>query len=189
MLRDLVLKNRSYRRFYEDERIEYDKLLGLVDLARNAPSTVNSQALKFKIIDSPEDCAKMFPCLSWAGRLDPSGTPKEGERPSAYILIMCDQTLAKEKKHDEGIAAQTIMLGATELGYGGCMIGSVKKEQAAKAFNIDGDRYSIDLVLALGKPKENVILTTVKEDGNVDYYRDEKGNHYVPKRKIEDIII
>ena len=113
----------------------------------------------------------------------------EGERPAAYILICCDQSLAKNKPIDDGIAAQTIMLGAVEKGYGGCMLANVKRSELAASLGLDPQKYSIDLVLALGKPKEEVVIVPVGEDGDVRYYRDENQVHYVPKRSLEDILL
>lgn len=189
MLKDLVLKNRSYRRFYEDEQISIDTLRELVDLARNTPSTVNSQALKYKLVCTAEENEKVFSTLSWAGLLKGKGVPVKGERPSAYIIVLCDLSVGKEKHWDEGIAVQTVMLGAVEKGLGGCIIGSIKKEQLSEDFKIDLNKYSIDLVLALGKPKETVKLVEMPESGSTAYYRDESGTHYVPKRALDDIII
>ena len=96
MLKDLVLKNRSYRRFYEDEQISIDTLRELVDLARNTPSTVNSQALKYKLVCTAEENEKVFSTLSWAGLLKGKGVPVKGERPSAYIIVLCDLSVGKE---------------------------------------------------------------------------------------------
>lgn len=189
MLKDLVLTNRSYRRFFQEINVSFQTLKELVDLARNTASTVNSQALKYMLVCESEDNAKVFDTLSWAGLLKGKGIPVEGERPSAYIIILCDLELGQNKFWDEGIAAQTIMLGAAEKGLGGCMIGSIKREQLAKDFNIDTERYSIDLVLALGKPKETVKLVEMDETKSTAYYRDENGIHYVPKRSLDDIIL
>ncbi len=189
MLKELILKNRSYRRFYEDENISYETLKELVELARNTPSTVNSQALKFKLICDKEQNEKVFSTLAWAGMLKDWAGPEAGERPSAYIIVMCDLSLGNNKHYDEGIASQTIMLGAVEKGLGGCIIGSIKKEELAEKLNIDLSKYSIDLVLALGKPKENVKLIELPESKSTAYYRDENGVHYVPKRSLDDIII
>lgn len=189
MLKDLVLTNRSYRRFYQDEEISVETLKELIDLARNTASTVNSQALKYKLVCTPEENEKVFNSLAWAGLLKGKGTPCEGERPSAYIIVMCDLELGKNKYWDEGIAVQTIMLGAAEKGLGGCIFGSVKREQLASDFGIDPEKYAIDLVLALGKPKETVKLVEVDESQSTAYYRDENGIHYVPKRSLDDIII
>ena len=189
MLKDLVYCCRSYRRFYQEDRIEEGTLRELVDLARMTPSTANSQALKFRLVYKEEECRKLFPCIAWAGALPDWPGPEEGERPSAYIVICCDLSLGKNKMWDEGIAAQTIMLGAVEKGFGGCMIGSFQRSQAAEVLGIDTERFSLGLLLALGRPKEEVVVVPVKEDGDVRYYRDEKQVHYVPKRALEDIIL
>lgn len=189
MLQELVLKNRTYRRFYEEEPVSEDTLRELVNLARTVPSTANSQALKFMLITKPDEREKVFPNLVWAAALPDWDGPREGERPAAYILILCDQTLAKEKPVDDGITAQTIMLGAAEKNLGGCIFGSVKRKELCEALSIDQGRFRVDLVLAIGKPKEQVVIADVKEDGSVKYYRDENQVHYVPKRSLEDLIV
>lgn len=189
MFKDIVLKNRSYRRFYQDFEITTDMLRELVDLARNTASTVNSQALRFKLINSEKDNAKVFNNLTWAGLLKEWPGPEEGERPSAYIIIMCDLSIGCNKYFDDGIAAQTILLGATEKGLGGCMFGSINRKNLAEELSIDLEKYSIDIVVALGKPKETVMIVDLPESGSTAYYRDENGVHYVPKRSLDDIIL
>lgn len=189
MIKDIVKRNRSYRRFDEVHVIDQAELLQLVDLARLTPSSVNLQPLRFKLINDSYNNAKVFETLSWAGLLKGWKGPEAGERPSAYIIILCDTTVASNMKIDVGIAAQTIMLGAAEKGLGGCMLGSVKRELLAKSLGIDLDRYTIELVLALGKPAEKVKLVDLPESGVTAYYRDENDVHCVPKRAIEDLII
>ena len=189
MLKDLVLKNRSYRRFDESYTITEETLRELVALARLVPSTVNSQALKFRLITDREACAKVFPCVGWAAALKDWPGPAEGERPSAYIIILCDLALGQNKLQDDGITAQTIMLGAVEKGLGGCMLGNIRRDALAEAIGIDQEAYHIDLVLALGKPVETVKIVDVPESGSTTYYRDAEGVHYVPKRSLDDLII
>ncbi len=189
MMKELVYGCRTYRRFYEDVKISEEELKGLVDLARMTASTANSQALKYKIVNDPEGNGQVFETLGWAAALSDWDGPEAGERPSAYIVIVCDNTLGKNKQWDEGITAQTIMLGATELGYGGCILGNVKRSRLAEVLDIDQERYSISLVLALGKPKETVKVVPVPEDGSVTYYRDEDGVHYVPKRSLDEVLL
>lgn len=188
-MKELVSQCRSYRRFYEDKRIEESVLKELADLARMTASTANSQALVYRLVFEPEECRKLFPCIAWAGALPDWPGPREGERPSAYMVICCDQTLGKNKMWDNGIAAQTIMLGATEKGLGGCMIASFQRKEAAEILGIDQERYSLDLLLALGQPKEKVVVVPLEKGGDVRYYRDENQVHYVPKRKLEDILL
>ncbi|HOX74093.1 MAG TPA: nitroreductase family protein [Bacteroidales bacterium] len=186
-LRDLVRKNRSYRRFDESYNIDYKTLEGLVDLARLSASGANRQPLKFLIYNTPDDCARVFPSVVWAAYLKDWDGPAAGERPSAYIIILGDKSVYEVFGVDHGIAAQSIMLGATEAGLGGCMIASIKKELLRNELNIPG-HYEILLILALGKPVENVIIDEIK-DGDVKYWRDAEKNHHVPKRRLDELII
>ncbi|MBR0113300.1 MAG: nitroreductase family protein [Clostridia bacterium] len=189
MLKDILLKTRSYRRFYQDVKIPESELRELVDLTRYTPSTGNTQPLKYMIITGEEECEKVFSTLGWAGLLKDWDGPVQGERPSAYIIILCDNTIGRKMDRDDGICAQTIMIGAVEKGYGGCMLGNINRPLFAEYFGIDTEKYSIDLCLALGKPKEKVVLTEVGENKSTAYYRDDEGTHYVPKRSLEEIII
>lgn len=188
MLKDLVRKSRSVRRFYEDTPIDTETLRDLVDLARLSPTGSNLQALKFLISNDPEKNEKIFKNLSWAGYLKDWRGPEGGERPSAYILILGDSTIHKSFGCDHGIAAQSIMLVAVEKGLGGCIIGSVDRPQLMAQLNIP-PQYEILLALALGKPKEEVVIDSLPSDGSVKYWRDEQQIHHVPKRTLDDIII
>ena len=154
MLRDLVKTCRSYRRFYQDVPIPLEDLRDMADTARLTASAANAQALRFRIVTDETEKDSVFAAINWAAALKDWDGPEEGERPSAYIVIACDLSVGKNKQWDDGIAAQTIMLSAVEKGFGGCMIGSCRREDIARALGIDTDAYSIDLVLALGKPKE-----------------------------------
>ena len=185
--KDLVLKTRSYRRFYQDP-VKDETLRGLVDLARNAASASNRQPLKYMLSSTPEMNAKIFPLVGFAGSLRDWGGPFEGERPTAYIVILLDTDISKNSLGDHTIAAQTILLGATEIGLGGCMHGSAKKPEMMAALNIPA-KYEIALVISLGKPKEKVVLEPLGAEGKVTYYRDAEQTHHVPKRALKDIII
>lgn len=186
-LRDLVVKTRSYRRFNQSFNVDIKLLNELVDLARLSASGANRQPLRYIICNSPDDCIKVFPSLVWAAYLKDWDGPMPGERPAAYIIILGDKSVSEGFGVDHGIAAQSIMLGATEAGLGGCMIASVKREQLRGELKIP-DKFDILLVLALGKPVENVIIDELKDD-DVKYWRDKAGNHHVPKRKLDDLII
>ncbi|OFV67115.1 MAG: nitroreductase family protein [Candidatus Syntrophoarchaeum caldarius] len=188
MIRDLIKKNRSYRRFYEDETIEPETLMELIDLARLSASAANLQPLKYILSHDPATNALIFPRLSWAGYLKGAGTPPRGERPSAYIIILGDTEISKTFWCDHGIAAQSILLGATEMGLGGCMIGAIDRDGLRRDLNIPS-RYKILLAIALGKPKETVIIETVGKDGDIKYWRDTEGRHHVPKRKLDELIL
>ncbi len=188
MLKELVAKNRTYRRFYQEAAIERSTLEELVDLARLSSSGANLQSLKYVLSNEPEKNALIFQHLKWAGYLADWDGPEEGEKPSAYVLMLGDREISKNVFWDHGIACQSILLGACEKGLGGCMFASVNRESLKELLGIP-DRYELLLVIALGKPKEIVALEQVKEDGNIRYWRDESGVHHVPKRKLEDVIL
>ena len=188
MIRDLILKNRSYRRFYQDVPVSLETLRELVDLARLSPSARNAQPLKFILSCDAQKNATIFKHLAWAGYLKDWGGPEEGERPSAYILILGDKTLSEGFGCDHGIASQSILLGAAEKGLGGCNIGSVQRPELARELDIP-DHYEILLALALGKPKEQVTIEPMPETGDIRYWRDAQGGHHVPKRSLDELII
>jgi nitroreductase len=188
MLKDLVFQNRSYRRFDETATISRETLKELVDLARLTASAANRQPLKYLLSWEPQKNALIFSHLAWAGYLKDWPGPAEGERPTAYIVMLIDTGISPAAEYDLGIAGQTILLGATEKGLGGCMIASIKKEVLKKALGI-AEQYEIALVIALGKPIEKVLIEAVKTGGDIRYWRDPQGGHHVPKRSLEEIII
>ena len=136
MIEDVVRANRSYRRFHEGRRIEPEILRSLVNLGRLSPSAANLQPLKYITSSDPEVNKRIFPTLAWAGYLKDWGGPAEGERPSAYIVILGDKEISASFGCDYGIAAQSIMLGAAERGLGGCMIGSIDQPGLRQALSI-----------------------------------------------------
>jgi len=188
MIRALIERTRSYRRFHQNHRIELDTLRELVDVARLSAAAANLQPLKYILSNEPEKNGKIFQYLAWAGYLKDWPGPSEGERPSAYIIVLGDRRITKSFGCDHGIACQNIMLAAVEKGLGGCMIGAINREKLRKDLDIP-DHFEVLLVLALGKPKETVVLEEVGPDGNIKYWRDSDGVHHVPKRKLDDIII
>jgi nitroreductase len=187
MIRDLILKNRTYRRFDEAVEIGREKIVEWIDLARISSSAANLQPMKYIIITEKEERKRLFQSLKWAGYLSDWDGPEEGERPTAYILMLLDLGISKNPWWDHGISVQSILLGAVEQGYGGCMFGAINKPQVKKDFGIS-DGYEIMTVIALGKPVEEVVLEDIK-DGKIKYYRDENNVHHVPKRKLEEIIL
>ena len=159
-LLDLIKKNRSYRRFYEEAAISGEDLALMVEAARYSASSRNIQPLKYYICNSREMNEKIFPTLAWAGYLTEWDGPVEGERPSAYIIQLLDKNISAAASCDHGITAQSMLLQAVELGFGGCIIASVKRETLSKILGLP-EHLEILQVLALGKPKE-VVTRTVR---------------------------
>lgn len=186
-LKDLILKNRSYRRFDESYEIKRVTLEELIDLARLSPSGGNRQPLKYMIFCNPGECERIFPHLAWAAYLTEWPGPEKGERPSAYIIIVGDKSISENFGIDHGIAAHSIMLGATEAGLGGCLIQSIKRVDLRNELELP-DNFEILLVLAIGKPVEKVVIDEIKEN-NVKYWRDGDKVHHVPKRPLKELII
>ena len=185
---DLASKNRSYRRFDQSFLIERTTLVELIEFARLAASGGNDQPLKFFLCNEQNLNNEIFSTLSWAGHLKNWPGPEEGERPSAYIIVLLDHQIANNYFCDDGIAMQNILLGAVERGLGGCIIQSFNKFRLSALLRL-ADYLEIIDVVALGKPVEKVVITDVGKDGDTRYYRDEQGVHYVPKRSVEELIV
>lgn len=188
MIKELVAKNRSYRRFYGDKTITTETLRELVDLARLAPSGRNVQGLKYMLSNDQENNAKISKNLFWAGYLKDWDGPEDSEKPSAYILMFRDKSLGNPIQTNEGIALQTMLLGAVEKGLGGCIIANINRIALKEELGYD-DNYELAFVLALGYPKEEVVIESMDESQDIKYWRDENQVHHVPKRSLDDIIM
>ncbi len=186
-LKELIAKSRTVRRFRQTP-VTRNTLEQLVDLARLSPCGANRQPLKYYLSCDTVTNDKIFPCTSWAGYFADWPGPVEGERPTAYIVVLLDTGISKTAGCDHGIAAQSVMLGAADKGLGGCMIGSVKRDELRAALELD-PRYEMLLVLALGEPLEKVVLETIGPEGDIKYWRTPDGVHHVPKRGLTDLIV
>lgn len=190
-MQEIIAKTRTFRRFIQKERISLTTLEELIDLARLGGSARNGQPWQYMMINTPELCAKVFPFLGWAGYLTDWKGPVEGERPSAYILCLLNKQRLKgsesEAQFDLGVATQNLLLGAMEKRIGGCRIGAFNP-QLASLFDMP-DHLQLSLVVALGKPRETVILEECKNDEDIRYWRDEHGVHHVPKRTLESCLV
>ncbi len=191
MIKDLVRKNRSYRGYDESRRVTEAELRELADCARLTASSVNMQPLKYYLAWEKEEVDRIQELTAWARALPDMTLPHEGMRPTAFIVICQDtdiqESLARFQK-DVGIAAQTMLLAAVEMGLGGCMIGNFRADSVKKELGL-AENLAPLLIVAVGKPAEKVVLTEVQEGEPVAYYRDENDVHYVPKRRLEDVII
>lgn len=186
MLKDLLVKNRSYRIYDDSSKMSHEELLELIELVKFCPATRNAQSLKYLIVNSAEECEKVFPALKWAGFLKDWNGAKEGERPTSYIIQLLDTNILKDCGCDDGIHAHTILLGATEKGYGGCIIKSFSHPVIRTLFDIPED-MQLRLIIAIGKPNETIILEDIK-DGDYKYWRDDEDKHHVPKRGMDELV-
>lgn len=191
MLKDLVVKNRSYRGFDESYTFTKEQLLGYVDLTRFTASSVNAQPLKYHIAFEKEEVNLIQGMTKWARALPNMTLPHNGMCPTGFIIICQDLSVSENLtryQKDIGIVAQTILLAATEEDLGGCMIGNFSPDEVKEKLNL-AENIKPMLIVALGKPNEKIIITEIENGESIKYYRDENDVHYVPKRKLEDIII
>ena len=190
MLIDLIRANRSYRGYDRGRKVSREELLKLVEAARLCPSSVNAQPLKYRLACEERDVAAVQAHTNWAKGLPELTLPHPGKEPAAFIVICqdmsIDDNLARFQR-DVGIVAQTMLLTAVEMGLGGCMIGSFNAGGIHSALGLDESIRPM-LVVAVGKPDEEVILTDAV-DGKTGYYRDDKDRHYVPKRPLEELVL
>ena len=188
MIAGLIEKNRSCRRYYQDHAVSLDTLKALVDLARLSASGANRQPLKYIISNNAKKNNAIFACLTWAAYLKDWSGPAEGERPAAYIVVLNDKRISEDAGCDHGIAAQSMLLGAREKDLAGCMLGTINRKQLREILDIPS-QYKILLVIAIGKPKEKVVLETVGSDGSIHYWRDSEDVRHVPKRTLDEVVI
>jgi len=182
---EAIMKRRTIRRFKQDP-IALEALTKLIEAARVAPSGANLQPLKYVVCTNPDKNREVFDCLKWAGYIAPAGDPPEGERPTAYIIVLIDtDILPKGGEHDVGAAVENILLTAVEEGIGSCWLGSVERNRIRAIFNI-ADKYVIDSVLALGYPNESPQMLDMRD--SIRYYKDENGTLHVPKRLLDAIM-
>ena len=191
MISDLARRSRSWRGYDESRAVSREELLALVDCARFAPSSVNAQPLKYRLVYERAELDVLQPLTGWARALPEKKLPYPGHRPTAFIVICQETAWAADLGRylrDVGAVAQTILLAATEAGLGGIMIGNFKPERVAEALGLPETVVPM-LIVAIGKPDETIVLEEAAPGASLQYYRDENDVHHVPKRRLEDIVI
>lgn len=191
MIKDLIKKNRSVRGYDNSRDVTIEELREMVDCARLSASSVNMQPLKYILVNTVDGKARVLKQVSFAAKLSTLKLPHRGSEPMAYIVICQDEQISKSETgflRDVGIAAQSITLAATELGLGACMLGYFSPDKLRQALDLS-ENLKPQLVISLGKSVEDIRIVEIEEGESTDYYRDEAGIHYVPKRKLDDVII
>jgi len=176
----LIFNRRTIRKF-KQKRISKAILMDCIDAARLAPSAANLQPLEYILVTKKLD--RVFQYTKWAGYLE-DGSPKEGEKPTAYIIIISNSKINKEAKYDVGLAVGNIITTALEKDIASCIIGSLNRHELVRCFKIP-KKYIIELVVALGYPEQTSKKEALKKD--VKYWLDKDGVLHVPKRKLTDI--
>ncbi|MBF1361105.1 MAG: nitroreductase family protein [Mogibacterium diversum] len=191
VIKDLIKKNRSVRGYDNSRDVTIEELREMVDCARLSASSVNMQPLKYILVNTVDGKARVLKQVSFAAKLSTLKLPHRGSEPMAYIVICQDEQISKSETgflRDVGIAAQSITLAATELGLGACMLGYFSPDKLRQALDLS-ENLKPQLVISLGKSVEDIRIMDIEEGESTDYYLDEAGIHYVPKRKLDDVII
>ena len=185
-LETLMEKNRSYRGYKKDFEVKREMLERIVAVNTKIASAKNQQVLRFKLVTKESGADLIVQNMKLGGLLPELHLPFEGTEPNAFIIICSTIPENKFVDIDLGIAAQSMLLKATEMGLNGIMIGAFNKAKILDAFNLP---YEPLLMLAIGKGNENIKLQAVDKDDKLAYYRDTNGVQFVPKIRWEQLII
>lgn len=183
-LESLLKRNRSFRGYDRSVEVDRGQLLEMVKTATWVASGMNAQPLRFRLVTGDE-AAKVHPLVKLGAALPEEHLPHPGEEPSAYIVICSTVEENRIVDMDLGIAAQSILLKATEMGLGGIFILNFKADAVQAALSLQMKPLA---VLGIGKPAERIFLMPCNAGDPLAYYRKE-GVHYVPKIKVEDLIV
>lgn len=183
-LNRLLLLNRSYRGYDQRRVVTTEELRRIVSVNTRIPSARNQQCLRFRMV-TREEAHRVLPHIRLGGALPELHLPTEGTEPQAFIIVCSTVEENKWVDMDLGISAQSMLLKATEMGLNGVCIGAFNAQAITDALALP---YSPLLILAIGKGAELIQLTEIAAEESHAYYRNE-GIHYVPKVKLDDLII
>ena len=181
----LLRRNRSYRGYDKSCTVTLAQLRRIVETCTKIPSGRNQQVLRFKLLTRDSGSEKMQGLYKLGAALPELHLPLPGTEPEAFIIICSIVEADKWVNMDVGIAAQSMLLKATEMGLGGICIGAFSKQAVTDAFSLPCEPI---LVLAIGKPAERIELAPVRAGEALKYYRKD-GVHYVPKIVVDDLIL
>ena len=179
----LLAKNRSTRGFDTSFKVRKDQLVSLVEAARLAPSARNQQALRYRLV-TEDEASLLLPHIRMGAALRELNLPLEGTEPNAFVVI-CATEEGQFVDIDLGIAAQTILLRAVEMGLNGVCIAAFDGEAVTKALELP---LAPHLVIAIGRSAERIEIVDIDEGESQTYYR-KNGTHFVPKLRTEELII
>ncbi|MCK9343166.1 MAG: nitroreductase family protein [Massilibacteroides sp.] len=179
----LLLNNRSYRGYDESIVVTENMLNRLLEVVNKIPSAMNQQVLRYKKVWGAEGEA-FSKTLKMGAALSELHLPLEGNYPKAFVLIYATIPETKWVDIDLGIAAQSILLKAVEMGLNGICLGDFNRKKLKETFKLENEPL---LLLAIGKGNETIERIEISEDESHSYYR-VGGRHLVPKVKLEDLI-
>ena len=182
-LESLLKRNRSYRGYDASRVVTEADLKKLLEVVPWVGSGMNAQPLRFKLVTG-DSAALVHPLVKLGAALPEEHLPHTGEEPSAYIVVCSTSPENRVVDMDLGIAAQSILLRAVELGLGGIFILNFKASELAAALQLPLQPLAI---IGIGKPSERIFLVDAKPGDSLDYYRKD-GVHFVPKLPVKDLL-
>ncbi len=180
-----ITARRTIRRF-QQKPIDPAVLERIVNAGRVAPSGGNCQPVEFILVTEPDLCRQVFATTAWAGGVAPRRTPKPGQEPTAWVIVLLNsQRGPVTAAADAAAAIENMLLTAVEAGLGSCWIGSVQRNKLTPILSIP-DHCTIDSVVAFGYPDESPMAEDTDDD--IAYYLDDNDVLHVPKRKLKDVL-
>ena len=183
---ELLLRNRSYRGYNKSFVVSEDMLRRIVAVCSRISSARNQQALRFRLVTKGDEADFVLQNIKLGAALPQLHLPFPGTEPEAFIVVCSTKAEDSMVDIDLGIALQSMLLKAVEMGLGGLIIGAFNREAIRERFNLSIEPL---MLLAIGKPAEKIELVCIHDGEAQAYYRDERGVHYVPKIKSDELII
>ena len=170
-----LLKTRSHRGYDPRFIVREDQLRRIIGVNTRIPSARNQQVLRFRPVLADE-APGVLAEIRLGGALPELHLPLPGTGPNAFIIVCSTVPEDRYVDIDLGISVQSMLLQAAEIGLNGICIG---------AFHLESEPL---LILAIGKGIEKIELVEISENDDHRYFRKD-GIHYVPKVRVEDLII
>lgn len=183
-LNHLLLKNRSCRGYDPNFVVREDQLLSMIAVNTRIPSARNQQVLRFRPVLADE-AAAVLPHIRLGGALPELHLPYPGSEPRAFIVVCATVAEDRYVDIDLGISVQSMLLRAAEMGLNGICIGAFDRAQIREALHLPLDPL---LVVAVGRGAERIELVEIGAGDDHAYYRRD-GVHYVPKVRVDDLLI
>ena len=184
-LDELLMRNRSCRGYNTNYVVRREELERIVGVCCKVPSARNQQVLRFRLVTRDTGANKVLQNIKMGAALPELHLPFPGTEPEAFIVVCSTIEENKMVDIDLGIALQSMLLKAVEMGLNGLAIGAFNRDKIAQELELP---YTPLMIVAIGKGIERYELTSISPEENHAYYR-EGGIHYVPKLKVKDLLI
>lgn len=184
-LDELLLKNRSHRGYLKDYVVSRQELERIVSVCSRIPSACNQQVLRYHLVTKGPEADIILRNIRLGAALPELHLPLPGTEPEAFIVICSTVPENKLVDVDLGIAIQSMLLKAAEMGLNGIAIGAFNRENIQRELSLP---YHPLMILAIGKGTDRIELTPIHEADSHAYYR-QGGTHYVPKIPAAELII